>query len=175
RPSRARGGLSSEHNPATVEKTNAEACARPAPPPPLPHGVHRVAVRFQGDELDMGSGLRVNTHIVNSRGRVQSHGMLKLSAGRRVGFSASSDGKLASGTVVLRLAGEHRVRAVAVGELGVAGNSAEAWLRGNDRQKRRYLIHLERIPGQHAVRIEIVGGTNIVATVPAQRLSFGRS
>src|SRR5262249_42314178 len=97
---------------AYVVKTNAKGIAQAVPDPPLPHGVHRVAVRFQGDELDMGSGLRVNTHIVNSRGRVQSHGMLKLSAGRRVGFSASSDGKLASGTVVLRLAGEHRVRAV---------------------------------------------------------------
>ena len=159
---------------AYVVKTDAKGTAQVVPDPPLPQGMHRVAVRFQGDELEMGSGLRVSTHIVNSSGRVRSQGTLKLSAGRRARFNVSSDGKLAAGTVVLRLAADN-VRTVAVRELGVASDDAEAWLRGNDHQGRRYLIHLERVPGRHEVRIEIVGGTKIVATVPSQRLSFGRS
>lgn len=158
---------------AYVVKTNRAGLAVAVPDPPLPRGMHRVAVKFQGDDLDLASGLRVNTHIVNSRGRVRSHGAVRLSSGSRARFSASSDGKLATGTIALRLGGATGVRTVAVRELGVAADGSQAWLRGNDQRRRRYLVHLQR--GRGVVRIEIVGGASIVATVPASRLSFART
>ena len=70
---------------AYVVKTNKAGIAQVAPEPPLPHGTPQDRRSFQGDELDMGSGLRVNARIVNSRGHVRSKGALKLSARRNCG------------------------------------------------------------------------------------------
>jgi len=158
---------------AYVVKTNKAGIAHVAPDPPLPRGTHKIAIRFQGDELDMGSGLRVNARIVNSRGHVRSKGALKLSAHRKLTLDASSDGKVAQGSVTLR-AGTDR-QAVSVKELGVSSNDAEAWLRGSDGHRHRYLVHLQRVAHGRKVRVEIVGAVKLDVTVPAKQLSFARS
>jgi hypothetical protein len=158
---------------AYVVRTNKAGIASIAPDPPLPRGMHKIAVRFQGDELDMGSGLKVNARIVNSSGHVRSKGALKLSPHRKLTLDASSDGKLARGSVTLRDAKGRQV--VSVNELGVRSNDAEAWLRGSDGHGHRYLVHLDRIEHGREVRIEIVGAANLAVTVPASQLSFARS
>jgi hypothetical protein len=135
--------------------------------------MHKIAVRFQGDSLDLGSGLKVNARIVNSRGHVRSKQTVKLSAHRSLRLDASSDGKLARGTVTL--AGTAARQTVTVNELGVSSDGAEAWLRGGDRHGHRSLVHLERVAHGRQVRIEIVGGVNLTATVPAKQLSFARA
>jgi len=158
---------------AYVVKTNKAGVAQVTPEPPLPRGTHKIAVRFQGDELDLGSGLRVNARIVNSRGHIRSKGALKFSAHRSLRLDASSDGKLAHGSVTLL--GSTARRAVKINELGVSSNDAEAWLRGGDGHGHRYLVHLERVAHGQQVRIEIAGGVSLAVTVPAKQLSFARS
>ncbi len=149
--------------------TNRHGVALVTPIPPLALGMHRIAVRFRGDARDLGSGLHANVDVVNSAGAVASEGMLQLSGRRSLRISADSDGRSVHGDLVLR---EPRLdRTVAIGALGVRADGATAWLHGSDRNRRRYLVHLQRIPGKR-VRIEIVGAAALRATVPARRLSF---
>jgi hypothetical protein len=151
--------------------TNRNGVAFITPSPPLGLGMHRIAVRFRGDARDLGSGLHADVHVVNSNGAVASVGMLQLSDRRSLRISAASDGRSARGDLVLHEPGLDR--AVAIGALGVRDDGAAAWLHGSDRNGRRYLVHLQRIPGE-LVRIEIVGAAAVRATVPAHRLSFTR-
>jgi hypothetical protein len=115
----------------------------------------------------------VNARIVNSRGHIRSKGALKLPLHRKLTLDATSDGKLAHGSVTL--SGAAARQAVAVKELGVSSNDAEAWLRGNDAHGHRYLVHLQRVAHGRNVRVEIVGAVNLAVTVPAKQLSFARS
>ncbi len=142
--------------------TNHAGIAQVVPQPPLPVGRTRVAIRFQGDPADLGSGLKVTMRIVNSPATVWSKGTLRLDAGGTLRLKAESDGKSAGGTLTLHTHGV--LRSVAIHALGLRGDRASAWLRGSDRAKRRYLVHLVRLAGG-STRIEIVGAVRLGATV----------
>lgn len=151
--------------------TDRDGVALVTPSPPLALGTHRIAIRYRGDARHLGSGLHTDVDVVNSAGSVASEGTLRLSDKRSLRISAASDGGTARGDLVLREPGIDR--AVAIGALGVRADGATAWLHGSDRDGRRYLVHLQRVPGKR-VRIEIVGAAAVRATVPARRLSFAR-
>jgi hypothetical protein len=115
----------------------------------------------------------VNAVVVNSSVAVTSNGVLRLPDRRSLRISATSDGGSANGDLTIREPGLHR--AVTIGAIGMRGDGATAWLRGIDPKGRGYLVHLQRIPGSTPrVRVEIVGGATIRATVPARRISFVR-
>ena len=153
--------------------TNRAGIAQVVPSSPLALGMHRISVRYHGDATNLGSGIRVNAVVVNSSVAVTSKGVLRLSDRRSLQFSATSDGGAANGDVTIREPGLHR--AVAIGAIGMRGDGATAWLRGSDPKGRRYLVHLQRVPGSTPrVRVEIVGAATIRATVPARRISFVR-
>jgi hypothetical protein len=151
--------------------TNHAGIAQVMPQPPLPVGRARIAIRFQGDPADLGSGLHVTMRIVNSPALVQSKGTVSLGDGRTLRLRASSDGKKASGTLLL--GGFGPARSIAIHALGLRGDAAGAYLRGTDAARRRYLIHLVRLPSRHT-RIDVVGGVRLGAVVPSGRLTLVR-
>jgi hypothetical protein len=152
--------------------TNRLGIAEVAPSPPLAPGIHRIAVRYHGDAHNLGSGLHIDTTVVNSAGRVASKGLISLPGRRSLRISVASDGGPVSGDLVL--GGPGLERAVAIGSLGLRSDGGTAWLRGSDPGGHRYLVHLQRIPGKPRVRVEIVGAASIRATVSARQLSFVR-
>ena len=97
--------------------TNRLGIAEVAPSPPLAPGTHRIAVRYHGDAHNLGSGLHIDTTVVNSAGRVASKGLISLPDRRSLRISVASDGGPVSGDLVL--GGPGLERAVAIGSLGV--------------------------------------------------------
>jgi hypothetical protein len=152
--------------------TNRSGVAQVVPSPPVPLGTHRIGVRYHGDAHNLGSGVHVDLEVVNSRGKVASKGVIRLPGRRTLRISATSDGGSASGDLMLLEAG--RAHAVAIGALGVRADGATAWLRGNDAEGRHYLVHLQRVPREQRVRVDIVGAATVNVTVSARRLSFTR-
>ncbi len=153
--------------------TNRAGIAEVAPSPPLGLGRSRIAVRYHGDAHYLGSGIHVNAVVVNSPGTVASNGVLEFPDRHSLLISAASDGGPAKGDLTIR--GPGLRRAVVIGALGMRADGATAWLRGTDPEGRRYLVHLQRVPGSaRRVRVEIVGAATIKGTVPARRLSFVR-
>jgi hypothetical protein len=150
--------------------TNRRGYARWDPKVPLPLGKHRVAIRFRGDKLHLGSGIRVDTAVV-STGRVASRGVLKLAGRRSLAISATSRAGKAHGVVTFREPGIKR--AVSIKELGVRSDNVSAWLRGNDGAGRRYVMHVERVPGRK-VHIEVAGALKLSVTVPSKRVALAR-
>jgi hypothetical protein len=151
--------------------TNRAGYAQVSPNLPLPLGKHRVAIRFHGDKLHLGSGIRIDTVVVNSPGTVASKGVLKLSGRRSLAISATSHGGAARGLLTVREPGIKR--AVSIRELGVRSDNTSAWLRGSDGAGRRYVMHVERVAGRK-VHIEVGGALTLSATVPARRVALAR-
>jgi hypothetical protein len=151
--------------------TNRRGYAQVNPKVPLPLGRHRVAIRFRGDKLHLGSGIRVETVVVNSSATVASKGVLELSGRRSLAISATSRGGAAHGVVTVREPGIKR--SVSIRELGVRSDNVSAWLRGSDDAGRRYVMHLERIAGRK-VQIDVAGALTLSATVPSRRVALAR-
>lgn len=151
--------------------TNRKGIAQVMPSPPLALGTHRIAVRYRGNARDLGSGLHVNVTAINSPGTVLSKGQLRLGDGKTLRISATSDGDRATGALLIRQPGAMHKAAIAA--LGVRSDDTTAWLHAVDGAGRRYLVHLQRMPGGR-VRVEIVGGTRLRATVASRRLTFTR-
>jgi len=151
--------------------TDRRGYAEVDPKVPLPLGKHRVAIRFRGDKLHLGSGIRVDTVVVNSSGHVASKGILKLSGRRSLAISATSRGGKAHGVLTVREPGIKR--AVSIKEFGVRSDNVSAWLRGSDGAGRRYVMHVERIAGRK-VHIDVDGALKLSATVPSKRVALAR-
>jgi len=150
--------------------TNPAGVAAVVPSPPLHPGRHDVTIRFHGDELSLGSAERVTVQVVNSRGRVESRGRLRLSRTLTATVEASSDGTTVKGTLTLRKRGRiHRVRLIA---LGIFGRGRTAWLSGTDGRS-RYDISMKRAGSAARVRIQILqdgAPLHPAVAVPAARL-----
>ena len=65
---------------AYVLTTNATGVAGMTPMPPLNPGRHKLQVNFRGDMLNLGSALRRDVRVTNSKGRVKSNGVIRLAA-----------------------------------------------------------------------------------------------
>jgi hypothetical protein len=151
--------------------TNRRGIAQVAPSPPIAPGAHRIGVRFRGNAKNLGSGLHVELRVTNSPGSVVSQGVLRLPGGRTVRISATSDGSAARGNLLLHAPGLRR--SIAIGAIGMRGDAATAWLGGVDPKGRRYLVHLQRVPGTK-LRIEIAGAASVRGTVGAAQVKLTR-
>jgi hypothetical protein len=137
---------------AYVGVTDAAGRASVAPTPPPKPGRYRVSVRFSGDTLNLASGLRVGVRVVNSKGRVRSTAPVRVGPGVRATVAASSNGRKATGTLVLT--GRGPKRKVRLTALGLRPDTRAAWLNGTD-GKKRYIVNVERLAGKASVRVRI--------------------
>ena len=142
-------------------------------PPPKP-GRYRVAVRFDGDTVNLASGLRVGVRVMNSKAHVRSAGPLRLGSGLRAELSVRSTAAKVRGTLTLRGLGAPPV--VRLTAVGLRPDAKAVWLNGTD-GKKRYLLHAERVAGKPAFRVRVWrDGIQLVrpALVPARLLSISR-
>lgn len=159
---------------AYVTATTGAGVARLTPLPPINPGRYRVRISFAGDTLNLGSGIRVDVRVQNSRGRVESRAPLRLGEQRSARLAVRSTGKKVRGT--LTLVDRGRLRTVRVLSLGLREDGRAAWLRGIGGSD-RYVLNLERLRGKRLVRVRLwkngvpVGGP---ATVPAKALLLAR-
>lgn len=155
-------------NESYLTTTDARGVASITPMPPLRPGVHRVEVRFRGDELSLGSAARAEVRIVNSRASVASKARLRLSRKLKATLVARSDGASVRGTLTLRQARAHKVPLTA---LGVLGGGRVAWLSGTTGRS-RYDLQLRRlVNGRTRVQIWRNGvAIHPAVSVPARLL-----
>jgi hypothetical protein len=137
---------------AYVGVTDVAGRASVAPTPPPKPGRYRVSVRFSGDTLNLASGLRVGVRVVNSKGRVRSTAPVRVGPGVKATLAASSNGRRATGTLVLT--GRGVTRKVRLTALGLRPDTRAAWLNGTD-GKKRYIVNVERLAGKASVRVRI--------------------
>jgi hypothetical protein len=155
---------------AYVLTTDATGGAGLTPMPPLNPGRHKVQIDFRGDMLNLGSGLRRDVLVTNSRGRVQSDGVIRLGSALSGRLDARSNGVKVSGTMTFRHRG--KVRSARFVSLGLREDRRAAWLRGLSGPD-RYVVNIERLRGKRLVRVRVWRngsplGTSV--TVPAAKL-----
>ena len=159
---------------AYVGVTNRAGAAAVQPMPPPKPGRYRVAVRFDGDTVNLASGLRAGVRVMNSKAHVRSAGPLRLGSKLRAELSVRSTAAKVRGTLTLRGLGAPRsVRLTAV---GLRPDAKAVWLNGTD-GKKRYLLHAERVAGKPKFRVRVWrDGIELVrpALVPAHLLSISR-
>ncbi len=161
---------------AFLTTTDGSGRAGVEPRPPVRIGMHRIAVRFQGDDIDLGSGLRVDAQVVNSHARVRTSGTVRLGTSLVGSISARSDGRSVSGRLVLRDHGV--VHAVRIREFGLRTDRRAAWLAGFDPRGTRYLIELQRRSRTTSMHVRIWRNDKPIdagAFVSAKRLSLSRA
>ena len=159
---------------AYLTTTDASGSSSVMPIPPVNPGKYRVAVRFGGDELNLGSGLRVGVRVVNSKARIESVGSLRLGARITGRLSVRSNGSTVRGTLRLRERGTTRM--VRLRALGLRDNGRVAWM-GGSAGTNRYILQLERLRGRPSVRVRLWRNgspAGRVSTVPASRLHISR-
>ncbi len=142
-------------------------------PPPKP-GRYRVAVRFDGDPVNLASGLRAGVRVMNSKAQIRTAGPLRLGSKLRAELSVRSTQAKVRGTLTLR--GLGAARSVRLTAVGLRPDAKAVWLNGSD-GKKRYLLHAERLAGKPAFRVRIWrDGIELVrpALVPARLLLVSR-
>lgn len=160
---------------AYLTTTDSSGSSSVMPIPPTNPGKYMVAIRFGGDELNVGSGLRVGVRVVNSNARIESDGFLRL--GERIAgrLSVRSTGRKVQGTLRLRERGT--ARTVRLHALGLRDNGRVAWLSGTAGPN-RYILQLERLRRKPLVRVRVWRNGSPLAvgsTIPADRLQITRS
>jgi hypothetical protein len=155
---------------AHVLTTDSAGVARITPMPPLNPGRHKVKISFGGDQLNLGSGIRLDVRVTNSKGRVESVGRIRLGSVFSGRLKASSDGNSVRGTMTFRARG--KLRSVRLLSLGLREDARAAWLRGRSGPD-RYVINLERLRGKRLFRVRLWQNGSPVGTpvtVPASKL-----
>ena len=150
---------------ASVTATDKSGLARWTPMPPINPGRHRVRISFAGDTLNLGSGMRVDVRVTNSKGRVESLGPVRFGSTLTGRLTARSNGVKVSGNLVFRKGG--KLRSVRLLSLGLRDDGKAAWLRGISGSD-RYVINIERLRGKPLFQTRIwrngspLGGPAIV-------------
>ena len=138
--------------------------------PPLNPGRHKIRISYGGDALNLGSGMRVEVRVTNSKGRVESDGPIRLGSRHSGRLKAVSNGTKVSGSMTFRDRG--KLRSVRLLSLGLRSDARSVWLRGLSGPD-RYVANLERLSGKPLVRTRVwrngvpFGGP---ATVAARKL-----
>ncbi len=160
---------------AYLTTTNSSGRASVTPIPPVNPGRHRVTIRFAGDELNLGSGLRVGVRVVNSKARIESDGFLALGSRIAGRLSVRSNGRSVQGTLRLRERGT--ARTVRMRALGLRADGRVAWLSGTAGPN-RYILQIARLRGKPLVRVRLWRNTSPLgpgSTIPAGQLQITRS
>lgn len=160
---------------AYVTVTDRSGTAGVMPMPPVKPGRYGIGIRFSGDSLNLASGVRFGVRVVNSAGRIQSDGSLRLGRALRGRLSARSNGRTVRGTLALNDHGVSRV--VRLTALGLREDGRAAWLNGTDGRV-RYLVHMERLRGRPLVRVRVWRDGVLLAraaTVQAARLQITKT
>ena len=155
---------------AYVLTTNATGVAGLTPLPPLNPGRHKVRINFRGDMLNLGSGLRRDVRVTNSKGRVESDGVIRLGSALSGRLDARSNGVKVRGTMSFRHRG--KLRSARVISFGLREDRRAAWLRGLSGPD-RYVVNVERLRGKQLVRVRVWRNGSPVgaaATVAAAKL-----
>lgn len=137
---------------ASVTATNRAGVATWTPMPPMNPGRHRVRISFAGDQLNLGSGIRVDVRVTNSKGRVESVGPIRLGSTLAGRLTARSNGVNVRGTMTFLQRG--KLRTVRLVSLGLREDARAAWLRGSAGSD-RYVIKLERMRGKKLVQTRV--------------------
>ncbi len=160
---------------AYLTMTDRSGTAGVMPMPPVKPGRYSLGIRFGGDALNLASGAHVGVRVVNSKGRVESIGPLRLGRELTGELSTRSNGRKVRGTMKLV---DHGVsRDVRLTALGLRADGRAAWLNGTD-GRLRYIVHAERVPGQPLVRVRVWRDGVLLAraaTVGAGRLRIAKS
>ncbi|MGZ8740936.1 MAG: hypothetical protein ACXWZ8_10120, partial [Gaiellaceae bacterium] len=155
---------------AYVTATDTSGVAHLTPMPPLNPGRHKVQISFGGDALNLGSGMRLEVRVTNSKGRVESDGAIRLGSALSGSLKVRSDGTRVRGGMTFRDRG--KLRSVRLLSLGLRDDARAAWLRGLSGPD-RYVVSVERLRGKRLVRVRVWrNGTPVgaPATVPARKL-----
>lgn len=153
-----------------VTTTDKSGIARLTPMPPMNPGRQKVKISFNGDALNLGSGLRLQVRVTNSKGRVESTGAIRLGSVLSGRLKVQSNGTKVRGTMTFRDRG--KLRSARLISFGLREDGRAAWLRGLAGPD-RYVLNLERLRGNRIVRVRVWRNGSPVgapATVPARKL-----
>ena len=155
---------------AYVSTTDRAGVARLTPIPPMNPGRHSIRVSFGGDQLNLGSGLRLQVRVTNSKGRIESAGVIRLGTALSGRLKATSNGVKVRGSMTFRERG--KLRSVRLLSFGLRDDRRAAWLRGLSGPD-RYVVNVERLRGKQLVRVRVWrNGTPVgaPATMPAAKV-----